>query len=252
MDDRECLGYAQGRADHGNRRCQPVSGGSPSSARMAAECWPTAGTAPMAASRPGTVTGGSIALIGPPGVSTSRHRSRAASCGWAANSCGVRSRALAMPVSSSSAVRPAGRDPGQGALDDRGQLTVVRHPARVVREPSVGDQFRAAQDLPAANDPLPLVLHADDDPAPACAAYGPYGEMAGCRAPIPAPGADRRRRSRPVTHPLAERLQQRHRRCPASGPLPLVQCGEDPAEACMPAAMSATEMPALAGAPGCR
>ena len=47
----------------------------------------------MAASRPGMVTGGSSVRTGPPGVSTSRHRSRAASCGCAANPAGVRSRA---------------------------------------------------------------------------------------------------------------------------------------------------------------
>ena len=71
----------------------------------------------MAASRPGTVTGGSSARTGPAGVSTSRHRSLAVSCGWAANSAGVRSRALAMPASSSRATTSSGvMDPSAASM----------------------------------------------------------------------------------------------------------------------------------------
>ena len=63
----------------------------------------------MAGSRPATLTGGSSARTGPPGVPTSRHRSLAASWGCAANSAGERSRAQAMPAASSSAAsRSAG------------------------------------------------------------------------------------------------------------------------------------------------
>ena len=128
-------------------------------------CWPSAGTAPIAASRPGALTGGSSARTGPAGRSTSRHRSLAASCGCAANSAGVRSRALAMPASSSRATTSSGVMRSEHGLDDRRQLAVVRHPVRVGGEPLVGDQVRPAQHPLAEHGPFSLVLQAQEYPA---------------------------------------------------------------------------------------
>src|SRR5665647_2637398 len=52
----------------------------PSSARICSVCWPGAGIGPMTGSSPSSVAGGTSALIGPTGDSTSRQRFRAASC----------------------------------------------------------------------------------------------------------------------------------------------------------------------------
>src|SRR5665811_1169032 len=73
----------------------------PSSAMICSVCWPGAGIGPITGSSPSSVAGGTSALIGPTGESTSRQRLRAASCSCPTSPARSRSRALAMPASSS-------------------------------------------------------------------------------------------------------------------------------------------------------
>src|SRR6185295_5933358 len=80
------------------------SDANPSSASIARLCSPIAGTAPMRGSKPSRLNGGLIAPIGPAGVSTSRQRSRARSCGCSQNCFIVFSCALAMPALSSASI----------------------------------------------------------------------------------------------------------------------------------------------------
>ena len=190
-------------------------------------CWPRAGTAPMAASRPGTVTGGSSARTGPAGVSTSRHLS-GRSCGWAANSAGVRSRALAMPASSSRATTSSGvMDPSAASMIAVSSPSWATRSGLVANRSSVTRSGRLQHPL-AEHGPLAVVLQAQEHlPAQVGAVRGD-GRVPGAGAPDVLLAVDGVVVG--LAHPLAQGVQQGHLEAgSAAGALPLVQRGQDPA-----------------------
>ena len=137
----------------------------------------------MAAGRPGTVTGGSSVRTGPPGVSASRHRSRAASCGCAANSAGVRSRALAMPAASSRATTSS------GVIDaSTSSMIAVSSPSCFTRSGLVANRSSVIRSE-RASTLSHSTAHSRSfcnpmNTSPPRAWYGPYGEIDACRAPV--------------------------------------------------------------------
>ena len=114
------------------------------SARTASVCWPSAGTAPMAASRPGTVTGGQqrpdragrgVHLAPPvPGRELRVGGELGGRAQPGAGDAGLVQQGHHL----------VGRHGAERGLDDRRQLAVVGDPVRVGGEPLVGDQVRPA------------------------------------------------------------------------------------------------------------
>ena len=218
-----CAGADVLRRGHGDASCS----GSPNSARMAWVCCPSAGTAPIAAVRPGTVTGGRSARSGPvrgidvpPPVPGRQLRVGGELLGAAHPGVGD-TRRLQRRFE---LVHP---DPGEHPGEDRGQLVVVRDPGRVGREPLIGDQVRAAQDPLAQHHPLALVLDAQEH----LATLGRVGPVRGDRG-VPRPGARRGPAAVDavvvgLAHPFAQRVEHGHLEAAAPpGPLPLVQRGQ--------------------------
>ena len=199
---------------------------------MAAVCWPSKrAPRPWPPPGPRVTWGAGRARTGPPGVSASRHRSRAASCGWAANSAGVRIRALAMPAASSRASTSSAGRLTSTAVMIPVSLGLVHDPVRVGGEPLVVDQARAAQHLVAQERPLASVLYAKEYLAATCSGVrtvrfddgvpgaGPPGgpvTIARCSStagsstsPSASSMATRKLPPRPVRLPLVQRGQSR-------------------------------------------
>ena len=181
----------------------------------------------MAASRPGTVTGGSSARTGPAGVSTSRHRP------GGELRVGGELRGRAQPGAGDAGLVQQGhhrvrRHGSERGLDDRRQLAVVGHPVRVGGEPLVGDQVRPAKHPLAEHGPLAVVLQAQEHlPAQVGAVRGD-GRVPGAGAPDVLLAVDGVVVG--LAHPLAQGVQQGHLEAgSAAGALPLVQRGQHPA-----------------------
>ena len=148
---------------------------------------------------------------GAAGVATSRHRSRAASCGCSARSAGVRSRAFAMPAASSRAVTSPGGSAASASAMISPQLVVVREPRRRCRR-TAGRSASSGRPRICAHSTahsrsfwMPMNTW---PPSPA-RERAVRGDGRGAGRRCAAAGGRRRRVVDRLGHPLAERVQHR-------------------------------------------
>ena len=173
--------------------------------------------------------GGSSAGIVPAGVSTSRQRPRACSCGWSQTSCIVLTRAFAICASSSRATTCSAVSGANAATISARSSSRAALRRELVANRSCARELRLQQHLLAERDPFALVLQPEHHRL--AVARGERTVRVDRR--VARPGARRRRRAfeRVVereAHPLDERLEHRDVDVlPAPGLAPLQQRGED-------------------------